>query len=192
VYIMAMISIVKLGFEGKMKITILEWIMYFVASAFLVFFFVMYYEELIRVNILNGDTTQKVRAFISIGFTLMCLIFFFIWYGVYYHVKQKMRSTQYQTKLDNNFKLDDDWFVVENFTNNKFTRINKIYANPRMSTSWKKKILNRLFNKTNLEIQSFQRRNLKIYANKHNANLLKSQILFKRLSTLKQQTISKI
>jgi amino acid transporter len=108
VYIMAMISIVKLGLEGKMKIVIFEWIMYFVAGAFLIFFFAMYYEELVRVNIINGDSTQKVRAFISIGFTLLCVAFFFVWYAIYYRPKQKLRSVKYQTQLDNNFKLDDD------------------------------------------------------------------------------------
>jgi hypothetical protein len=46
--------------------------------------------------------------------------------------------------------------------------------------------------KTDYEIWLFQKRNFKIYANKHNSNLLASQKLGQKLEMLKHQTYNKL
>lgn len=119
VYIVALLSVIKMGNQRKITLRFWERIMFPITLVFMSFLFVYHYYDLIY-SIATADTSDPtfVGSVVELVFVAVAISFFVIWYFVYYKRKVKTRIASVQAKLDAEFIPIDDWsFIAKELQN---------------------------------------------------------------------------
>ncbi|MDR1234590.1 MAG: APC family permease [Mycoplasmataceae bacterium] len=115
IYVFILLALLKYAFEGCIKLSIFEYIIYILAVGVLIVVAFDHFYSLFNDAITNKNTDTIAAVIIEMSFFTLCAVFVLITYFVYYkkkYMKRTSSNSKAQKTLDYEFRTLDGWVFL--------------------------------------------------------------------------------